>query len=109
IGSFVGKEVSDELATATRNNPASVLGVPAEFVFLERIYLVSDHAGNRHWPPYDVVSFMKCLLGMEAQRRTHNQHRSERIPTTHFFIFCRHDGNYGDCPSRTLRLSSNYE
>jgi len=48
VGSFMGKEIADEMSSTSRNNAAPVLGVLLEVVTLEGVDLITNEAGDRH-------------------------------------------------------------
>src|SRR6202040_2115781 len=48
VGPFVRKEVAEEIAAAARDDRPPVLGILPELLFLERIDLIADHAGDSH-------------------------------------------------------------
>src|SRR5439155_11224430 len=51
VGSFVGKEVANQISAASSNNATPVLGILSECISLERIDLVANDADNHCCSP----------------------------------------------------------
>ena len=48
VRAFVGKKIADEMAAASRDDTAPILGIFPELILLAGIDLIADHACNRH-------------------------------------------------------------
>jgi hypothetical protein len=51
IGAFMGEKVSDQMTSATRNDPTPLFGILLEGGALKRVDLVANEAGNGHGVP----------------------------------------------------------
>jgi hypothetical protein len=66
------KKISDKVAAASRNNAAPILSVLFEPFLLERIDLVANKAGYRHWYPPSGRSGLGIATA-KGQRSTRRQ------------------------------------
>src|SRR5262249_9932294 len=104
VGALMRHPVADEVAAAARDDREPAFGIFLELRALERIELVADEHGDRHWEP-------RCLLSSSLRAKRSNPERLRGTSLGCFVaaLLAMTRTNIAPCPTTMLRLSSKHE